>query len=178
MQADRAFLVLGLASFALATTASAGQVYDLGRPATPDEIARWNIDIDPAGAGLPPGAGSVREGAAVYARRCAACLGDRGQGGPMDRLAGGAGTIGTSKPVKTVGSFWPYATTLYDYVRRAMPFDAPQSLSPADVYAVCAYVLFLNGLVTEDAVLDARSLLQVRMPNQHAFVSGYPSGSP
>ncbi|MGA9848939.1 MAG: cytochrome c, partial [Roseiarcus sp.] len=73
MQADRAFLVLGLASFALATTASAGQVYDLGRPATPDEIARWNIDIDPAGAGLPPGAGSVREGAAVYARRCAAC---------------------------------------------------------------------------------------------------------
>ena len=130
MPASRALLRLALASLAFAAGAAlAGEVYDLGRAATPEEIARWNIDIAPDGAGLPPGAGSVREGAAVYSRSCAACHGDRGQGWPMDRLAGGAGTIATSKPIKTVGSFWPYATTLYDYVRRAMPFDAPQSLA-------------------------------------------------
>ena len=89
----------------------------------------------------------------------------------MDRLVGGAGTIATKRPVKTVGSFWPYATTLFDFVRRAMPFDAPQSLSSSETYAVCAYILFLNGILPADATLDAKSLPQVRMPNRNAFVS-------
>ena len=98
----------------------------------------------------------------------------------MDRLAGGAGTIATPKPVKTVGSYWPYATTLYDFIHRAMPFNAPQSLSPDEVYAVCAYLLYLNHLVPSDAVLDARSLPKVVMPNRGAFVSAYKpaSGAP
>jgi cytochrome c len=93
----------------------------------------------------------------------------------MDALAGGAGTIVTPKPVKTVGSYWPYATTLYDFIRRAMPFNAPQSLSNDEVYAVSAYVLFLNRLVPADAILDAATLPKVAMPNRDAFVSAFPS---
>lgn len=173
MPVRRGIAVL-LAAWLLACgAASAGENYGLGKPATPAEISQWDIDVAPDGAGLPPGQGSVKAGEAIFADRCAACHGDRGQGRPMDRLAGGIGTVATSKPVKTVGSYWPYATTLFDFVRRAMPFNAPQSLSAAQVYAVCAYVLYLNGLVPADAVLDAKSLPQVKMPNRSAFVSAY-----
>jgi S-disulfanyl-L-cysteine oxidoreductase SoxD len=174
MAASRAMLRAALAAWLLAApAASAGDDYGLGRVATPAEIAQWDIDVAPDGAGLPPGQGSVREGEAVFASRCASCHGDRGQGRPLDRLVGGAGTIATKKPVKTVGSYWPYATTLFDFVRRAMPFDAPQSLSASETFAVCAYVLFLNGILPADATLDAKSLPQVRMPNRNAFVSAY-----
>ena len=155
--------------------AMAGEDYGLGRTAAPAEIAQWDIDVSPDGAGLPAGQGSVSEGQAIYQSRCAACHGDHGQGKPMDRLAGGMGTIGTAKPVRTVGSFWPFATTLYDFVRRAMPFNAPQSLSASETYAVCAYVLFLNGILPADATLDAASLPKVKMPNRNAFVSAYPT---
>jgi cytochrome c len=160
---------------ATAGEGTAGEDYGLGRAATPAEIAQWDIDVAPDGAGLPPGQGSVETGKAIFAERCAACHGDHGQGGPMDRLAGGGGTIGTIKPV---GSFWPYATTLFDFVRRAMPFDAPQSLSPDQVYAVCAFVLFLNGLASADAVMDAKSLPQVNMPNRNGFLSAYLPAQP
>jgi cytochrome c len=156
-----------------ASAAVAGDDFGIGRLASPGEIAGWNIDIAPDGTGLPPGRGSVQEGEAIFAGKCASCHGGHGEGKPMDRLAGGAGTIGTAKPVKTVGSFWPYATTLFDFVRRAMPFNAPQSLSPSEVYAVSAYVLFLNQLVPGDAILDASSLPGVAMPNRNSFVSGY-----
>jgi cytochrome c len=161
------------ASLLVCGPASAGGDYGIGNAATPAEISQWNIDVAPDGTGLPPGEGSVKAGEIVFANQCAACHGDHGQGKPMVRLVGGAGTIGTNKPVKTVGSFWPYPTTLFDFVRRAMPFNAPQSLSPSEVYAVCAYVLYLNGLVAADAVLDAKSLPQVKMPNRSAFVSAY-----
>jgi S-disulfanyl-L-cysteine oxidoreductase SoxD len=153
--------------------AFAGEDYGIGRAARPDEIAGWNIDVAPDGTGLPPGRGGVREGEAIYAEKCAACHGRDGDGNPMVRLAGGAGTIGTARPVKTVGSYWPFATTLYDFIHRAMPLDAPQSLSPSEVYAVSAYVLFLNRLVSDDAVLDAASLPKVVMPNRSAFESAY-----
>ncbi len=148
--------------------------YGLGRPATAEEIAGWDIDVRADGAGLPPGHGSVQEGQKIFAESCAACHGDKGQGKPMDQLVGGAGTLATAKPVKTVGSYWPYATTLFDYVRRAMPFNAPQSLTPDQVYGVCAYVLYLNGIIPENAVLDATSLPQVRMPNRNGFTSPDP----
>jgi S-disulfanyl-L-cysteine oxidoreductase SoxD len=173
MAARRATLPVALASLFAAAAAQAGEDYGLGRDATAAEIAQWDIEVAPDGAGLPPGQGNVGEGEVVFASRCASCHGDRGQGRPMDRLVGGAGTIATKKPVKTVGSFWPYATTLFDFVRRAMPFDAPQSLSPSETYAVCAYVLFLNGILPADATLDARSLPRVTMPNRNAFVSAY-----
>ena len=152
--------------------ALAEQRLGLGTPALPADIAAWDLDAAPDGAGLPTGHGSVGEGATLYAERCASCHGPRGQEGallPALRLAGGEGSLASARPVQTVGSYWPFATTLFDYVRRAMPFNAPQSLSPDQVYAVTAFVLHLNGLLPEDAVLDAVSLRRVRMPNRDGF---------
>jgi S-disulfanyl-L-cysteine oxidoreductase SoxD len=167
-----------LAVGALPATCLAGESYAIGRTATPEEIAGWDIDVSPVGAGLPPGHGGVAQGHAIYEEKCAACHGAHGEGKPMDRLAGGFGTVFDVRSQRTVGSFWPYATTLFDYVRRAMPFDAPQSLAPDQIYAVCAYVLNLNGLVPQDAVLDAKTLPNIEMPNRSHFVSAFTSASP
>lgn len=145
--------------------------YKLGHVVEPGEIAAWDIEVRGDGAGLPAGAGSVEQGKAIFAESCAACHGDNGQGGLGDVLAGGKGTLSTAKPVKTIGSFWPYAPTIYDYVNRAMPFNAPQSLTPNQVYAVTAYLLFLNGILPENATLDAASLSRVEMPNRRGFTS-------
>lgn len=153
-----------------ASTARAQGRYGIGRPATAAEIAGWNTDVGRDGSNLPKGSGSVSHGREVFAQQCASCHGDNGEGGLGDRLAGGQGTIGTAKPIRTVGSFWPYAPTLFDYIRRAMPQNAPQSLSDEEVYAVSAYVLNLNGLVGADATLDAKSLAAIKMPNRDMFV--------
>ena len=167
-------VAIGIAALATGGQAAETPRYGIGRTPTPAEIAGWDIDVRADGAGLPPGHGTVSDGQAVYEHKCAACHGDQGQGDPMDALVGGKGTLATAKPVRTVGSYWPYATTLYDYVHRAMPFNAPQSLTPDQVYAVTAYVLFLNGIVPRDAVMDARSLPRVRMPNRNGFTSPDP----
>lgn len=143
--------------------------YNIGHPATPDEIKGWDIDIGRDGTGLPAGHGSVAQGRTVYAEQCAACHGTSGEGGLGDKLAGGQGTLATPKPIKTVGSFWPYAPTLFDYIRRAMPLNAPQSLSNDDIYAVSAYILNLNGLLPADATLDATTLSAIKMPNRSGF---------
>jgi cytochrome c len=147
---------------------------NLGRELKPEEIAAWDISIPPDGSGLPPGGGTATEGGAVYNAKCANCHGMKGVGGPADPLAGGIGTLASQKPVKTVGSYWPYATTLFDYVRRAMPFNAPQSLSNDEVYAVSAYLLSLNGIIAPEARMDAKTLPQVKMPNRDGFVSYWP----
>jgi mono/diheme cytochrome c family protein len=152
------------------TSARAQSPYGIGRPATAAEIAGWNIDIDREGHNLPPGSGSVSHGHEVFDQQCAACHGAKGEGGVGDRLAGGLGTLATPKPVRTVGSYWPYAPTLFDYIRRAMPQNAPQSLSNDDVYAVSAYILNLNGLLAADATLDAKTLSAIKMPNRSMFV--------
>jgi len=167
------FSAVAIAATLAVSVASAGESYGLGQPATPQEIAGWDIDVSPSGAGLPAGSGDVHQGEAIFAAKCAVCHGARGEGKPMDRLVGGVGTLRDKKPEKTVGSYWPYATTLFDYVRRAMPLNAPQSLTPDEVYAVSAYVLFLNGILPEDAKLDPRSLPKVAMPNRDGFVSAY-----
>jgi S-disulfanyl-L-cysteine oxidoreductase SoxD len=146
----------------------------IGRAATPEEIAGWDIDVRADGQGLPPGRGSVSEGQKIYAETCAGCHGQNGEGKPADPLVGGFGTLATEKPVKTVGSYWPYATTLFDFVRRAMPFNAPQSLTPDQVYAVSAYILYLNKIVAADTVLDAGSLPKIVMPNRNGFSSPDP----
>src|SRR3954452_23897908 len=149
--------------------------FGFGNPASPEQIAGWVIDIAPDGAGLPPGSGTVQQGEALFAKLGAKCHGAKGEGtdnGPA--LVGGAGSLTTDKPVKTVGSYWPYATTLFDYIRRAMPADKPQSLSPDEVYALCAYLLYLNGIVEEDAVMDADTLPKVVMPNHAGFTSPDP----
>jgi S-disulfanyl-L-cysteine oxidoreductase SoxD len=166
------YLALAIAAILAGSVVRADERYGIGRSATPHEIAGWDIDVSPSGAGLPAGRGDVRQGEAIFAEKCAACHGAHGEGKPMDRLVGGIGTLRDKKPDKTVGSFWPYATTLFDYVRRAMPMNAPQSLTPDEVYAVSAYVLFLNGIVPQDATLDADNLARINMPNRDGFVSG------
>jgi mono/diheme cytochrome c family protein len=168
----RELRIAAFAMFALvcATSTQAQSPYGIGRPATPAEIAGWNIDIDHEGHNLPPGSGTVSHGRQLFDEQCAACHGTRGEGGIGDQLVGGQGTLATPKPVRTVGSYWPYAPTLFDYIRRAMPQNAPQSLSNDDVYAVSAYVLNLNGLLPADAVLDARTLPAIKMPNRSMFV--------
>ena len=168
----REFYIAAFALLALAGTARAQAVgaYGIGRAATPAEIAGWNIDIDRYGNNLPPGSGSVNHGREVFDQQCAACHGGKGEGGVGDQLVGGQGTLATPRPVKTVGSYWPYAPTLFDYIRRAMPQNAPQSLSNQDVYAVSAYILYLNGLLPAAATLDAKSLSAIKMPNRNMFV--------
>jgi mono/diheme cytochrome c family protein len=144
---------------------------DLGRVATPEEIAPWDISIDPSGAGLPPGGGTARQGEAIFAAKCAACHGEKGAGKPNDQLVGGGGTLtGDKPPVKTVGSYWPYATTLFDYIRRAMPLNESKSLANDEVYALAAYLLQLNGIIGESDTMDAQTLPKVRMPNRDGFV--------
>ncbi len=162
--------VLALAVLALVPAGAGAQTLGIGRPAGPAEIAGWDIDVRPDGAGLPPGSGSVAQGGQVFAQACQACHGAGGEGSAVaPALAGGIGSLATDHPLRTVGSYWPYATTVFDYIRRAMPFNAPQSLTPDQVYAVSGYVLHLNGLLGADAVLDARTLPKVEMPNRDGF---------
>jgi cytochrome c len=164
--AARAF---GIVLVACLCSAASAAPLGLGTPVSPAQLRHWDIDVSAGGTGLPAGRGSVAEGKAVYQAKCAACHGAAGEGGIGDALAGGKGTLATAKPVKTIGSYWPYATTLFDYIRRAMPFGEPQSLSNEDVYAVSAYLLHLNGVVAAETVLDAASLPKVRMPNRQGF---------
>src|SRR6266404_2212697 len=150
--------------------ASPALAYDFGRTATPEEIKLWDIDVRPDGKCLPEGSGTVAHGKSVYEENCGACHGPNGTGGVKDRLASGQGTLASHNPIKTVGSYWPYATTLFDYIHRAMPYQAPGSLSVDDTYAVAAYILNLNGILPEDATLDQETLPQIKMPNRDGFI--------
>lgn len=161
--------VLAVAAL-FATPATAAEKYGLGTPATDAQIKSWDINVFADGEGLPPGSGTVVAGRKLYDAQCLSCHGAKGEGGIGDRLAGGAGSLSSAKPIKTVGSYWPYAPTLFDYIRRTMPLTAPQSLSDEEAYAVTGYVLFLNGLAQEDATIDAQSLAQLKMPNRDGFV--------
>lgn len=149
---------------------SSALAYDFGRRATPDEVKLWDIDVRPDGKGLPEGRGTVAHGKSVYEENCAACHGVNGQDGINDRLVGGQGTLASDRPIKTVGSFWPYATTLFDYIHRAMPYQAPGSLSADDTYAVTAYILNLNGIISADGKLDKETLPKIKMPNRDGFI--------
>jgi S-disulfanyl-L-cysteine oxidoreductase SoxD len=142
----------------------------LGRVAGADEVKAWSISIPPSGVGLPAGSGSVQQGLAVYTAKCVACHGEKGVGKPADAMAGGKGTLASADALRTVGSYWPYATTLFDYVRRSMPVNAPMSLSNDEVYAVTAYMLNINAIVPAEAVMNAQTLPQVAMPNRAGFV--------
>jgi cytochrome c len=141
----------------------------LGHTPTTAEIQAWDIAIGPDGKELPPGQGTVRAGATLYREKCAMCHGETGREGPQDVLVGGQGSLVTAKPVRTIGSFWPYATTIYDYVWRAMPFYAPGSLTPDEVYSLTAYLLYLNGIIGENEAINAQTLPQIRMPNRAGF---------
>ncbi|MEM7496634.1 MAG: cytochrome c [Pseudomonadota bacterium] len=165
---------LGLAAaLALAAPVPAlADGYGLGREATPAEIAAWDIDVRPDGQGLPEGSGDVLTGEEIFAEQCAHCHGDFGEG--VDRwpvLAGGQGTLTHDRPVKTIGSYWPYLSTVYDYINRAMPFGYAQSLAPDDVYAITAYLLYMNDVVTDDEfVLSHENFAELSLPNEENFV--------
>lgn len=164
-------LNLGVAAIALAVSGavSAGPL-GIGSTATPEMIAGWDIDIRPDGTGLPAGEGSVAEGEGLYEAKCASCHGLFGEGaGRWPVLAGGEGTLDTAHPEKTVGSYWPYASTLWDYIHRAMPYPAPQSLTDDEVYSISAYVLYLNDIVDDDFVANKETFAQVKMPNEPNF---------
>jgi len=153
-------------------TPAMSQNAQFGQPITPADIAGWDISIATDGTGLPPGRGTATQGEAIYAAKCAACHGDKGAGRPNDQLVGGIGSLAPDKvPMKTVGSYWPYATTVWDYVNRAMPFNQPGLLKPSEVYGVVAYILNLNGIIASNQVMDAKTLPKIKMPNRDGFVA-------
>jgi cytochrome c len=158
----------------------AGKVLGLGRLATADEIAAWDIDIRPDGAGLPKGSGTAAQGEKIFDENCASCHGDFGEAnGRWPVLAGGQGTLKDERPVKTVGSYWPYLSTVYDYIRRAMPFGNARSLSDDDVYALTAYVLYLNDIVTdENFELSNRNFTSIHLPNEANFIDDNRNSEP
>jgi mono/diheme cytochrome c family protein len=166
-----AFLVTG--SLVAFSAARAQEGPRLGVPATPEQVAGWDVSIGPDGAGLPAGSGTAAAGKAVYDAKCAACHGADGAGRPNDQLVGGQGTIAGAAPIRTVGSYWPYATTVFDYVRRAMPYVAPHSLTADETYALTAYLLAQNGVIGEGDVMNAETLPKVAMPNRANFDSAY-----
>jgi cytochrome c len=155
------------------TSAVAQEGPGLGVPATPEQIAGWDISIGPDGTGLPPGSGTAAAGKTVYEAKCVACHGVDGTGRPNDQLVGGQGTLREAAPIRTIGSYWPYATTVFDYVRRAMPYVTPHSLTADETYALTAYLLALNNAIGQDDVMDATTLPKVVMPNRASFDSAY-----
>ncbi|WP_457105208.1 c-type cytochrome [Methylobacterium sp. P5_C11] len=169
-------VLLGL--MLLATPAASQTAADtrlgVGKPVTEAELGAY-FSIPPSGKGLPPGHGNAQEGATVFQEQCAACHGEKLQGNMApgigaDRLVGGRGSLASDNPIKTTESYWPYATTLFDYVKRAMPFNAPGSLTDDQVYAVVAYILSEGHVITPDENLDATSLPKVQMPNRGGFI--------
>ena len=172
-----ATLAVALAGCAAAPTGSSSGAAvaapRLGQPITEAQLAKWNIDVrTPDGRGLPPGKGSVADGKKVYDAKCLACHGEGAKGGPVfGTMVGGIGSFTTNTRVLTPGSMYPYAGVLFDYVRRAMPMNAPQTLTDDETYAVSGYILHLNGLVPENAVMDAKTLAAVQMPNRDGFIA-------
>ena len=167
----RALLVAVVASFFTAELPAQSPKHGVGRAPTEQEIRALGITVAPDGTGLPEGSGTAVEGRALFALRCAKCHGEKATGDIGPALVGGRGTLATAKPLKTVGSFWPHATSVWNYINRAMPFNEPGALTPSQVYAALAYILFLNDIVGEKEVLNARTVPKIKMPNRDGFVS-------
>jgi S-disulfanyl-L-cysteine oxidoreductase SoxD len=159
-----------LAGIAASAAAAGEQHFGLGRPALPEEVKAWDIDVRPDGQGLPPGKGTVAQGEKLFLDRCASCHGEFGEGaGRWPQLAGGAGTLKSANPDKTIGSYWPYLSTVFDYIHRAMPFGDAQSLTPDETYALVAFLLNMNDVVPADFELSDKNFTSIHMPNEKAF---------
>ena len=172
---DLAFAMLSLVIAGCAGRAAVSETPNLGQPVRETDIAGWDISIAPDGGGLPAGRGTSAQGARVYEAKCQTCHGAKGVGQPNDRLVGGQGTLASKAPVRTVGSYWPYASTVFDYVRRSMPYTQSQSLTNDEVYAVTAYLLHQNGIIAETDEMNAQTLPKVKMPNRDNFIVVYPT---
>ena len=152
----------------------ATRITNIGRPATAEEIRAWDTAVSPDGKELPPGSGTVAEGAKIFAQKCAPCHGPNGEGAAAKVLVGGRGTLASPSPERTVGSYWPFATTVWDYINRAMPPMQEGTLKPAEVYALTAFLLYRNDIIQENDVMDAKSLPKIQMPNRNGFVPAVP----
>jgi mono/diheme cytochrome c family protein len=168
-------IVCAAAVSGVAGTSFAADAPKFGKPISDADASPWDISIGPDGKGLPAGSGTPAQGAVIYAQKCASCHGDKGQGGVSPRLFGGQGTLkAPAQEVLTVGSYWPYATMVFDFVRRAMPWNAPKSLTNDEVYASVAYILSLNGIIKDTDVLNKDTIMKVQMPNRDGFINLYP----
>lgn len=177
MRYGKSSLVLLLTALAFSVVAQDRQYPGVGRTPSVDEVREWDIAIGPEGKELPPGKGTAQEGAGIYAQKCVVCHGQNLEGGMGPELVGGQGTLGTLEPVKSIGSYWPFATSIWDYINRAMPpnnYNVPvppdQQLTADNVYALTAFLLYRNGIIKQDEVMDAQSLPKVEMPNRNGFV--------
>jgi cytochrome c len=164
-----------LFAFAAISSAALAQAPNLGKPIDPAEISAWDISILPDGTGLPAGSGTPGQGAPIYAQKCLMCHGANGKGGPSAALVGNPPLTGGERdPVKTIANYWPYATTIFDFIRRTMPWQQPRSLTNEEVYSLTAYILSLNKLIGENDTIDAKTLPKVKMPNRDGFIVHYP----
>lgn len=178
MRFTRPSLVIPMLVLAAGNSAWAqSPTYKVGRPPTEAEFRAWDNVVGTDGKELPPGSGTPKDGAKVFAAKCSFCHGATGTEGPAPRLVGGVDSLSTKTPNPTLGSYWPFATTVWDYINRSMPRDAEGSLSADQVYAVTAFLLYKNGIVGESDVLDAKSLLKVQMPNRDGFFPARPEAT-
>jgi S-disulfanyl-L-cysteine oxidoreductase SoxD len=145
----------------------------LGHSISPEEIAKWDISVFPDGEGLPKGEGNVVEGEKIYQQKCLVCHGKNGLGASADQLAGAQNELTSDYPEQTIGTYWPYATTIFDVVRRSMPMTEPGSLSNNETYALTAYLLYLNNIIDKDVIMNAATLSEVKMPNVDGFINIY-----
>ncbi len=165
-------------ALALASRAAFAQAPNLGTPVSEADVRAWDISVLPDGSGLPPGSGTPEQGARIFAAKCAVCHGENGKGGPNTALVGGAPVTNGIDTAKTIANFWPYATTLFDFTRRAMPWQQPRTLTDDEVYALTAYILALNTIIGEKDVMNAQTLPKVRMPNRDGFIVRFPEKMP
>ena len=173
MSMRKLVIAAGIAAFTVAAVTALAESPRLGKPINPSDFAEWDINILPDGSNLPAGSGKAADGGKIFAEQCALCHGDKGQGGRAARLIGGPPKA-TIDGGKTIANYWPYATTLFDFIRRAMPFPAPRSLSNEQVYALVAFILAENKLIGENEEINATTLPKVRMPNRDNFVVRFP----
>jgi S-disulfanyl-L-cysteine oxidoreductase SoxD len=186
MRMPSVFLISALWTVTLGSGATHAESPNLGKPITPADLAEWDIDIEPSGAGLPPGSGTSEQGAAVFADKCALCHGDGGKGGVfLGKGAPAAPALVEDKKINgidgsttTIANYWPYATTLFDYIRRAMPWTEPRSLTDQEVYVLTAYLLAQNKLIDVSMAIDAQTLPKVQMPNRNGFIPRFPERTP